>query len=203
MAQNKNHHSVPNGKNQKQLILEYSRERGFASVGAQEIRAIENAVRRRMGNGHKVSSSYIANVLRQAGARVEVDDPFVDPWMEEPYASRLAGLLQFGDLEEAESSLRKLDAIFQEYRAAADRQGTDLIRSLIVKGKQRADALAANPRIRAEKRREKQEIARWFRVWMDISDLCFDWIEMRKESEEFQKLFNGHNGHRKVAAREG
>jgi Domain of unknown function (DUF4385) len=198
MAQNKNHH-VPNGKNLKQLILECSQEQGFERVGAREIRTLEAALRRRMGNGNKVSPSYIANVLRQAGARVEVDDPFVDPWMEEPYASRLAGLLQFGDLEEAESSLRKLDAVFQEYRAAADRHGTDLVRSLIVKGKQRAETMAANPRVRPGKRREKQEIARWFKVWMDVSDLCFDWIEMRKESEEFRQTFGGPNGHRKSA----
>jgi hypothetical protein len=199
MAQNKNHHHVPNGKNLKQLILECSREEGFERVGAREIRSIEAALRRRMGNGNKVSPSYIANVLRQAGTRVEVDDPFVDPWMEEPYASRLAGLLQFGDLEEAESSLRKLDAIFQEYRATTDRHGTDLVRSLIVKGKQRAESMAANSRIRPEKRREKQEIARWFRVWMDVSDLCFDWIEMRKQSEEFQQMFGGRNGHHSPA----
>lgn len=202
MAQTKNHHGVPNGKNQKQLILEYSREQGLERVGAREIRAIAAALRRRLGNGHKVSPSYVANVLRQAGAHVDVDDPFVDPWMEEPYASRLAGLLQFGDLEEAESSLRKLDAVFQEYRAAADRVGTSLVRSLVVKGKQRAESLAANARVNPAKRREKEEIARWFKVWLDVSDLCFDWIEMRKQSDEFQRVFGPRNGYQTAVAGE-
>lgn len=203
MAQIKNHH-VPKGKNQKQLILEYRQEHGLERAGEREIRAIEAALRREMGNGHhRVSLSYIANVLRQAGARVEVDDPFVDPWMEEPYASRLAGLLQFGDLAEAESSLRNLDAVFQEYRSASDRAGTSLVRTLVLKGKQRAESLAANPRVNSEKRREKEEVARWFKVWLDVSDLCFDWIEMRKRSEEFQKLFNGHNGRRSAEPAEG
>jgi hypothetical protein len=196
MAQTKNHHSVPNGKNQKQLILEYSREHGMERVGAREIRAISAALRRQMGNGHKVSPSYVANVLRQAGTHVDVDDPFVDPWMEEPYASQLAGLLQFGDLKEAESSLRKLDAVFQEYRTAADRTGTHLVRELVTKGKQRAESMAANPRINPAKRREKQEVAHWFKVWLDVSDLCFDWIEMRKQSDEFQQVFGKQNGHR-------
>lgn len=195
MAQRKNHHHVPNGKNQKQLILEYSQEHGLERVGAREVRAIAAALRRQLGNDYKVSSSYIANILRQAGAHVEVNDPFVAPWMEEPYASRLAGLLQFGDFEEAESSLRKLDAVYQEYRTAADRVGTTLVRSLVVKGKQRAESLAANSRVKPTKRREKEEIARWFKVWLDVSDLCFDWIEMRKQSEEFQRVFGRRNGH--------
>lgn len=196
MAQRKNQPSVPGSKNLKQHILEYSQEQGLERIGAREIREIQAALRREMGNGHRVSSSYIANVLRQAGLRVEVNDPYVDPWMEEPYASRLAGLLQFGDLNEAESSLRDLDGAFKQYRSTGDRLGTSLVRTLVVKGKLRAESLAANARVNPEKRREKEEIARWFKVWLDVSDLCFDWIELRKQSAEFQKLFNGHNGNR-------
>jgi hypothetical protein len=193
MAQRKNG-NVPKGKNLRQLILECSREHGWERVGEREIRAIGAELRGGTGNGHRVSPSYIANVLRRAGTRVEVNDPFVDPSMEEPYASHLAGLLRFGDLEEAESSLRKLDTIFQEYRSASDRLGTSLVRTLVTKGKQRAEILAANPRVNPQKRLEKREVAQWFKVWLDVSDLCFDWIEMRKQSEEFQKLFNSHNG---------
>lgn len=119
-----------------------------------------------------------------------MDSPYVDPWMEPPYADRLAGVLHFHDFDEAESALRKLDEIYQEYRAASDRVGTVLVRSLVLKGKLRAESLAANPRVRLEKRREKQEIAQWFRVWLDLSDLFFDWLEMRKQSEDFQKTFS-------------
>ena len=111
-------------------------------------------------------------------------------------------LLQFGDLKEAESSLRKLDAVYQEYRAVQDRTGTQLVRSLVTKGRQRAESLAANPRVNPVKRREKEEVARWFKVWLDVSDLCFDWIEMRKQSEEFLRTFGGQNGHRSAADHE-
>ncbi len=114
--------------------------------------------------------------------------------MEEPYASRLNGVLGFSDLEHAEASLSKLDAIYREYRAVSDRVGTGLVRSLALRGKQRAESLAANPRISPEKRREKQEISRWFKVWLEVSDLFFDWLELRKRSEDFQKIFvrDGH-----------
>jgi hypothetical protein len=194
MAQRKNS-NVPKSKNLKQLILECSREHAGERVGEREILAIAGELRRVMGRGDTISPSYIANVLRQAGTRVEVDDPFVDPWMEEPYASRLAGLLHFSNLEETESSLRKLDAVFKEYRSASDRVGTSLVRTLILKGKKRAEILALSARVSPEKRREKREVAQWFKVWLEVPDLCFDWIEMRKQSEEFRKLFNNRNGH--------
>lgn len=116
--------------------------------------------------------------------------------MEEPYAGRLAGLLRFGNLEETEASLRQLDAVYQEYRSASDRVGTSLVRTLVVKGKQRAESLAGNPRVNPGKRREKGEIARWFKVWLDVSDLFFDWLEMRQQSEEFRQLFGQPNGHK-------
>jgi hypothetical protein len=133
-------------------------------------------------------------VLRAEGVRVDYDDRYLDPLMEEPYASRLQGALRFHDFASAEESLRRLDAAFREYREVSDRVGTSLVRSLVLKGKQRAESLGANRRINPEKRREKQEIARWFHVWLEVSDLFFDWLELRKQSEDFQQQFPDHHG---------
>jgi len=157
------------------------------------LRAIEAELRRELGPNSKTSLSYIAGVLRAAGVRVELparfDNRYLDPEMGEPYAGRLEGVLHFGDFAATEGAIRKLDAFYREYRSVADRRGTDLVRSLVVKGKQRAESLARNPRVSAEKRREKQEIAAWFRVWLEVPDLFFDWLEMRKQSEEFRATF--------------
>ena len=131
----------------KQFILDYFRAYRWERVGREEISALEAELRRALGPAGKTSFSYIANVLRAAGARVEYEDRYVDPLMEEPYAGRLKGVLQFGDLAAAEASLRRLDAIYREYLQAADQVGARLVRSLVVKGKQRAASLAANPRV--------------------------------------------------------
>jgi len=114
--------------------------------------------------------------------------------MQEPYASRLKGLLRFSDFVSTEASIQKLDAIYKEYRALADRVGTGLVRSLVLKGKERAGSLAANRRVRPEKRQEKQEIARWFGVWLETPELFFDWLELRKSSPEFHRLFSCPDG---------
>jgi len=95
-------------------------------------------------------------------------------------------MLQFHDLESAEEAIRKLDVAYREYLSASDRRGAALVRSLVIKGKQRAASLARNPRVSARKRREKEEIASWFRVWLEAPDLFFDWLELRQQSDEFQ-----------------
>jgi hypothetical protein len=54
--------------------------------------------------------------------------------------------------------------------------------------------LAANVRLGPEKRLEKQEIAQWFKVWLEVPDLFFDWLEMRQASREFQRRFPHFTG---------
>ena len=181
-------------RSKKLLILELGQTPGPEPLGEPEIRAIRAELHRRLGPDDKTSLSYIASILRGAGARVDYHDRFVDLPMAEPYASRLSGALQFRDFESAEASLRKLDALYREFREVSDRVGTSLVRSLVLKGKQRAESLAASTRVNPDKRREKQEIASWFRVWLETPDLFFDWVELRKQSEEFQRRFPSQVG---------
>jgi hypothetical protein len=177
----------------KQIILEYCRAKTLERIGPEEIRALENELRARLGSNLKTSPSYIARVLREAGKNVEYQDRFTAPSMEEPYASRLRNLLQFHDFASAEASLRQLDELYREYRQASDRIGAGLVRSLLQKGKLRASSLATNPRVSSDKRAEKREIATWFRIWLETADLFFAWLELRKASEEFRRSFREVN----------
>ena len=183
---------MPGRLSKKQIILESCRARALERIGPEEIRALENELRARLGS--RTSLSYIAGVLREAGKSVEYQDRFAVPPMEEPYASRLHNLLQFHDFASAEDSLRKLDEVYREYSKAPDRTGVRLVRSLLQKGKLRASSLAANPRVGPVKRAEKAEIATWFRIWLETPDLFFDWLELRKASEEFRRLFSPCQG---------
>jgi hypothetical protein len=180
-------------KSKKDIILEYCATHGLERAGSREIRAIQAEVRRQLGPQAKASLAYVASVLGQAGTRLELparlDARFLDPPMEEPYAARLKGVLQFRDLKSAEAALRQLDALYREYREASDRVGAELVRSLALKGKQRAQSLGASPRVSAGKRLEKQEIGAWFRVWLETPELFFDWLELRKQSAEFRRAF--------------
>jgi len=146
-----------------------------------------------LGPGEKTSLSYIANVLAGSGVRVDFKSRYVDPWMDDAHATRLKGVLHFHDLGEAEAALRKLHEVYRDYRAASDQVGVDLVRALMVNGRLRAESLAASPRVSPEKRREKQEIALWFKIWLDLPEAFFDWLDLRKRSEEYQREFGGKN----------
>ena len=180
--------NVPGTLSKKQIILEYCRTKALDRIGPEEIRLLENELRARLGANLKTSPSYIVQVLRKAGKNVEYSDDFASSVMQEPYASRLRNLLQFHDFASAEASLQKLDEVYREYQQASDRIGTGLVRALLRKGKLRAGSLATNLRVSPEKRAEKAEIATWFRIWLETPDLFFDWLELRKASEEFRRL---------------
>lgn len=167
----------------KQLILEIAGRHRFKSAGERELRAIQQEMTQLAG-GQAAALSYIARVLQESGVTLRFA-PF-GPVLEEPYASRLKGLLRFGNFEEAEHSLRELDAVYREYRSGGDRKGAELIRAAVLRGRRRAEALAANSRLALTKRTEKREIARWFGVWLQTPLIFFDWLDLRKQSEEFR-----------------
>ena len=156
-----------------------------------DLRAARDELRRHLGPEDRTSFGYIASILRTAGHEVRYEDRYSDPVMPEPYATQLKGVLEFRDLASAEKSLLRLDAIYHEYTRAMDRVGSKLVHALIMKGKLRARSLAANPRVQARKRQEKQEIASWFQVWLENPELFADWLELRKASDEFHRLFGG------------
>ena len=122
------------------------------------------------------------------------DGPAVEASTRDHHELREKGLLQLRDLDCALTSLQKVDALYRQYREASDRVGTSLARELVAKSEQRAINMAANGRLGPVKRCEKQEIARWFKVWLEVPDLFFDWLDMRQKSREFRRNFPHFNG---------
>jgi hypothetical protein len=180
---------MPRSASKKQIILDLARELGLERVKEPDLQRIRAGVGQRLANSRSTSLSYIASVLRGAGIAVDYQDRFADPVMEEPYASRLKDVLKFGDLAATEQSLRKIHELFDEFRDVPDREGKRLLRTIVLRGKERATSLARNPRVSPQKREEKKEIAQWFRVWLESPDLFLDWLDLRKQSGEFRERF--------------
>jgi len=103
--------------------------------------------------------------------------------------AELAHLLQFGTLDEAESTLRRLDALWRERRDARDAAGARRILDVAREGRRRAQMIAGNKKVSAAKRAEKEEIRRWFRGWLEAPGSFFDWLELRKHAPEFVTMF--------------
>jgi hypothetical protein len=49
--------------------------------------------------------------------------------------------------------------------------------------------IARNHKVEPFKRTEKEEIANWFRIWLETPDVFFDWLDVRKQSAEFKTKF--------------
>lgn len=173
-------------KTKKVLILETARE-----INAQKWTPAEiDQLRRRMlaehGDAGKTDSEYIADVLKDAGHRVLLS---LQEEAEEQYEEEFEDLLHFKTLEDAEVSIMRLDELMRKFRAHDEKAAVERVLDVARMGKRRAEMIAHNHKVEPQKRAEKVEIASWFRIWLETPDAFFDWLDVRKQSPEFQAKF--------------
>jgi hypothetical protein len=108
----------------------------------------------------------------------------IDP----PYCDVLDTILAFSSFAEAEETIQHLDYLCRNYQSASDKKGVDYCRHIAALGRQRAELISRNARVNPQKRLQKKEIAQWFGIWLETPSIFQDWLSMRKNTEEFQKL---------------
>jgi hypothetical protein len=108
--------------------------------------------------------------------------------MESPYRETLKGVLAFSTFAQAESTIKALEKLCRKYRSASDKKGVEYCRQVALLGKHRAELISRNHKVSLQKRLQKQEIAHWFRIWLETPALFEDWLSLRKGTEEFRKL---------------
>lgn len=105
------------------------------------------------------------------------------------YRNDFEDVLKFRNLQEAEISLQKIDALYRQFLKKGDRKGISYCHQICLLGRKRAEAISRNQKVCGEKRVEKAEIARWFTIWNQNPDIFFDWLTLRRECNEFRNLF--------------
>jgi hypothetical protein len=108
--------------------------------------------------------------------------------MESPYQEALKGVLAFSTFEEAEETIRTLENLCRVYRSESDRKGVAYCRQIATLGRRRAELISRNHKVSSKKRLQKQEMAKWFGIWLETPSLFEDWLLLRKRTEEFRKL---------------
>jgi hypothetical protein len=108
--------------------------------------------------------------------------------LDAPYDALLEGILSFKTLAEAESTLEHLEDLRQRFHAESDKKGVEYCRLTGVLGRRRAELIARNRRVSASKRLVKQEVALWFRIWLETPELFADWLTLRKGTQDYQRL---------------
>jgi hypothetical protein len=170
----------------KQLILELARGMRVPKFTPAEVEQIRRQLITRLGAAGKTSPDYIAGVLETAGFRL-VWSTQADT--EGHYEEEFHDLLHFGTLEEAEMCIIRLDELLRRFRAEQEKPAAERVLEVARLGRRRAEMIARNPKVEPQKRAEKEEIMSWFQIWLETPESFFDWLDLRKQSPEYQQRF--------------
>src|SRR5262245_18560002 len=165
--------------------------RAAAAIGAEKWTPAEiEQLRRKLLSDHgaegKTGNDYIAEVLEGAGWKVVLTQ---QEEAEDQFEEEFEDLLHFKTLSDAEVSLMRLDELLRRFRAHAENAATERVLQIARLGKRRAEMIARNHKVEAHKREEKEEIAGWFRIWLENPDAFFDWVEWRKQTPAYRATF--------------
>ena len=175
-------------------ILETKRAmilRAAAAIGAEKWTPAEiDQLRRKLLADHgaegKTGSDYIADVLQSAGWKVVLTQ---QEEAEDQFEEEFEDLLHFKTLSDAEVSLMRLDELLRRFKAHGEKAAAERVIEIARLGKRRAEMISRNHKVEAHKRAEKEEIANWFRIWLETPDAFFEWLEVRKQTPEFREKF--------------
>jgi hypothetical protein len=173
-------------KHKKEMILEVADELGVQKWSVAEIDQLRRKLMAEHGEAGKTSNEYIADVLKDAGLKIQLTER---EEAEDRYEEEFEDILHFKSLQDAEVSLTRLDELARRFRAHGEKAAVDRVMEIARLGKRRAEMISHNRKVEEKKRQEKKEIAEWFRIWLETPDAFFDWLEVRKSSPEFKATF--------------
>lgn len=173
-------------KTKKALILETAREIKVEQWTPAEIDQLRRRLLAEHGEAGKTGMDYIADVLKDAGQKVMLNQ---QEEAEEQYEEEFEDLLHFKTFEDAEVCIMRLDELMRKFRAHGEPAAVERVLNVARLGKRRAEMIAHNHKVEAQRRAEKSEIADWFRIWLEMPDAFFDWVDVRKQSPEFRAKF--------------
>jgi hypothetical protein len=180
----KNEHAKEHSK--KDLILAAAREIQTTNWTPAEIDQLRRRLIAQHGEAGKTSTEYITEVLKYAGFKLLLT---LQEEAEDQYEEEFEDILHFKTLQDAEVSLMRLDELMRRFQTHGEKAAVERVLNVARLGKRRAEMIARNQKVQAQKRAEKEEMASWFRIWLETPDAFFDWLDVRKQSPEFQSKF--------------
>jgi hypothetical protein len=179
-------------RTKRDLMIEVWEHLDCETVGARELEEIMAAVRERFDGGAVESPASIARLLADEGAELrhaEVLEADARWRTVDPYEAMLRNVLRFSDFDQAANSLRRLENLRKQLARKKDEEGLRRVRETALRGKKRAQMIAANKSVDPRKRAEKEEIAHWFTVWLQTPEIFDDWLALRRGSKDFRERF--------------
>src|ERR1700756_4877337 len=173
-------------KTKKALILETARELGHQKWTTAEIDQLRRKLLADHGEEAKSGNDYIAEGLKSRGWKIQISER---EEAEKRFEEEFEDILHFKTLQDAEVSLTRLDELARRFRTHGEKAAVERVLEIARLGKRRAEMISHNRKVDERKRKEKKEIAEWFRIWLEAPDTFFDWLNVRKASPEFHATF--------------
>jgi len=173
-------------RHKRELILDAAREIGAQNWSVAEIDQLRRKLLADFGEAGKTGNEYIAEVLKGAGWKIQLTER---EEAEERFEEEFEDILHFRTLRDAEVSLTRLDELLRRFQAHGEKAAVGRVLEIARLGKRRAEMISHNRKVDDAKRREKREIAEWFRIWLETPDAFFGWLDVRKGSPEFRAAF--------------
>lgn len=177
-------------RNRTDLIIEVWEKLDCESVGAQELREIQNAIEQCFGSGAVDSPASIARTLADEGAVLRHPEILEADtiWRESLLSTDHLVEIDISNFETVERSLENVAASAASL-SAKNHQAFSVTREAVVTARQRALSIAKSQRIQPHIKSEKREIAQWLTVWLQSPEMFPDWLDLRKRSSEFRRRF--------------
>jgi hypothetical protein len=181
-----------NSRTRDELIIEVWEALDCESVGARELEQIQQALRQRFGEGALESPASIARTVADEGAVLRHPEVFECDlrWRGKHLAqTNLSGDLSFASLLSAVESFAKLEEKRLEFHARGDETGAKQLRDFVIGARKDAQLRARSKIIDKDERKQAAEISQWLIVWLQAPELFRDWLDLRRCSPEFRKMF--------------
>jgi hypothetical protein len=89
----------------------------------------------------QTTPSYVANTLIAAGKPSEYSDLYTTSTVQNSYARLFNGVLRFKDVEAAQESVARIDALYHQFAEEGDRRGQHQAQLMALIGKNRAEGI--------------------------------------------------------------
>lgn len=168
-------------KNKRDLVIEVWEKLDCDTVGAAEIRAVEEVVRDVFGDSAVESPMLLARLLADEGAELrhsEVMNLFVERYEEKPYTAEFRNIMKLGSFRSALASVRRLENLRKKFAADKDKEGLRQLRERTIAAKKEL-----------KKTGEQAEIAQWLTIWLQTPEAFENWLALRKRSKDFKDKF--------------
>jgi hypothetical protein len=161
------------------------------SVGAAELKQIQRVVAERFGEGAVESPACLARVLADEGAQLRHPEllEFDSLWREARLSKAATATLAFGTFQEAVESIAILENLRKELSSQRDEEGFRELRVTVLGIQEDRLRVVGSSICSQRERAEAKEIAGWLDIWLRTPELFRDWLDLRRSSPQFRKLF--------------